>query len=346
MRRPPSQEKAVGVVWLLSSDADNKQAIVAADGFAALVGLLHHGSPLAQERSAGALGYLARNAESAIAIAAAGAWGPLMELIRRGRSRGAREKAAKALSLLEKLSKGDSKNEETKMMTFAQLIGVAQMGSAEQQQKAASFLRDLAFSPGHATAAIAAAGGVAPLVELVCRVLGLGSDERERATFGLVLLASGNWEDTKYALEVGLTPLLEIAVSGSAEGRENAATALAGIATGAAEESKGAVGAALVAEDGIAPLVELLRSGSEVAQEKAVQVLSTLAEHGASNSTPAYDLKAELEKADGLSALIELASSGSEEVRQAASAALTSLRVDATLYAPSLRLPGAVIQKV
>ena len=80
---PSAQEKAVGVLRILASDAQSTDAIAAADGFVVLVSLLRDGTPLAQERAAAALAFLARNRESAIAIAAAGATGPLIDLIRR-----------------------------------------------------------------------------------------------------------------------------------------------------------------------------------------------------------------------------------------------------------------------
>lgn len=193
-----------------------------------------------------------------------------------------------------------------------------QTGQPEQRQRAASFLRRLAFSPGHARPAIQAAAGVKPLVDLVGDALKLGTQQRERDTYGLTLLASVHWQDTSTAVGLGLSPLLELASSGSGEGRENGASAIADIAL---EDKRRQLGPALLARDGIRVMADVLREGSEGAREKAALALSLVLSDGSP------EMRQSLERAGGISSLIQLAESGGTEARRAATSALEAVNV-------------------
>ena len=165
-----AEEHAAEALWHLAHNhAGNRVAIAAADGIAPLVELTRSGTPLAKEMAAAALQNLAyNNADNRVAIAEAGGIPLLIELTRTGTAR-AEERAAGALRNLVRLNNDD--------LFYEYDIG---------NQKA-----------------IAATGGIAPLVELTRTGT---ARAKEQALEALRVLAKSNAANGAAMLQLGFEP--------------------------------------------------------------------------------------------------------------------------------------------
>ncbi|CAL1142550.1 unnamed protein product, partial [Cladocopium goreaui] len=181
--------------------------------------------------------------------------------------------------------------------------------SDREKEEAAKILANLAVNDEN-KAAIAAAGGIPPLVALVTR----GSDSAKKyAARALGNLASNN-DQNKAAIAAagGIPPLVALVTSGNDSAKEYAAAALGNLATN--DQNKAAIAAA----GGIPPLVALVTSGSDSAKQDAARALGKLATRIDQN-------KATIAAAGGIPPLVALVTSGSDSAKQDAARALANL---------------------
>ena len=89
-------------------------------------------------------------------------------------------------------------------------------GSADAKEKAAGALFSLAFDNDANATAIAAAGGIAPLVRLLCR----GSAAAQEAAVGVVSILTFNDANDAAIVEAGgIPPLIELLRRGSVDAK-------------------------------------------------------------------------------------------------------------------------------
>ncbi|CAL1157836.1 unnamed protein product, partial [Cladocopium goreaui] len=157
-------------------------------------------------------------------------------------------------------------------------------------------------------AAIAAAGGIPPLVALVTS----GSDSaKEPAAGALRNLAMNDQNMAAIAAAGGIPPLVALVTSGSDSAKEQAARALINLALN--DQNKAAIAAA----GGIPPLVALVTSGSDSAKEHAAGALGNLALNDQN--------KEGIAAAGGIPPLVALVTSGSDSAKEWAAWALGNL---------------------
>jgi hypothetical protein len=157
--------------------------------------------------------------------------------------------------------------------------------------------------------AIAAAGGVAPLVRLLRRS---SAAAKEDAAGALSLLAIEDANQVAIAEAGAIAPLVELVHRGSEDANEAAAAALGNLARNAANQ------VAIAAAGAIEPLVELVRDGSSRAKEYAAAALADLALNDAN--------AAAIAAAGGVAPLEQLARDGNENAHVWATSALAILR--------------------
>ena len=165
--------------------------------------------------------------------------------------------------------------------------------------QAAGALRNLAMNDQN-KAAIAAAGGIPPLVALVTS----GSDSaKAQAACALENLAPNDQNMAAIAAAGGIPPLVALVTSGSDSAKEHAAGALRNLAMN--DQNMAAIAAA----GGIPPLVALVTSGSDSAKEQAARALINLALNDQN--------KAAIAAAGGIPPLVALVTSGSDSAKEA-----------------------------
>ena len=184
------------------------------------------------------------------------------------------------------------------------LVAALGSGDAAVKVQAAKALAGRADESDANRVAIAEAGGIVLLVELV---RGGSADAQETAADALWKLAKNDANKVAIARAGGIAPLIELVRSGSAF----AAKALFSVAT------NGANLAALAEAGAIAKLVDLMRNGSTFAKEGAVAPLCVLALDDAN--------AAAIVEAGGIAPLVELARGGSTRAKTCVVAALGSL---------------------
>ena len=179
--------------------------------------------------------------------------------------------------------------------------------SDREKKEAAQILANLAWNDQN-RAAIAAAGGIPPLVALITS----GSDSAKGYAAGALRnLARNDQNKAAIAAAGGIPPLVALVTSGSDFAKENGARALRILA--ANDQNM----AAIVAAGGIPPLVALVTSGSDSAKEKAAYALALL--------TVNDQNRAAIAAAGGIPPLVTLITSGSDSAKEYAALALGSL---------------------
>eukprot|EP00435_Cladocopium_sp_Y103_P017605 s551_g4.t1 len=182
--------------------------------------------------------------------------------------------------------------------------------SDREKKKAAESLANLALKNDENKVAIAAAGGIPPLVALVTS----GSDAaKTQAAFALRNLALKNDQNrAAIAAAGGIPPLIALVTSSSDSAKKEAARALGHV--GLNDQSRAAIAAA----GGIPPLVALVTSGSDSAKEYAAGALANLADEN----------EAAIAAAGGIPPLVALVTSGSDAAKEFAAGALGNVAVN------------------
>ena len=182
-------------------------------------------------------------------------------------------------------------------------------GSEGVQGRAAWALGMLAVNEAN-QAAIAAAGGIPPLV----RLLGSGSEDVQEAAAGALGYLADNSDANRAAIAAGggIPALVQLLGSSSEDVQERAARVLAILARDDSNR------AAIAAAGGIPPLVQLLRSGSEGVQEAAAKALLILARNNDANRVIHCSGRRH-------PPLVQLLGSGSKGVQEGAAWALGTL---------------------
>ncbi|KAH8092393.1 hypothetical protein JL720_5363 [Aureococcus anophagefferens] len=160
--------------------------------------------------------------------------------------------------------------------------------------------------------AIAAAGGIAPLVELVRSG---SADAKDSAARALGNLACAN-DDNQVAIAAagGIAPLVEVVRSGSDRAKASAVGALANLAYYNPDNQ-----VAIAAAGAIAPLVALTRSGGQGAED-AEAALTNLAYNNVDNQVLIAEAKGDIKT------LVVLARSGSSAAAKNAAARFLARR--------------------
>ena len=222
-------------------------------------------------------------------------------------------------------------------------------GSKREQRVTAERLKQLALQDAN-RAAIADAGAIEPLIELLCSE---DLEVQEEAAAALRSLALGQGAIRRRIVRAGsLPPLLAMLQLGSEDAASSGPSSAqlqrvrqmqrvrqrqeqaAGLLKTLAMHGESA--AAIVAADGIPPLVALLESGDVGVQQDAAAALRNLA--ATCDASPAA-----IEQARGVGTLVGLLSSGNAEVQAAATGALRSLARYTNLHAPLIEA-GALTQ--
>ena len=146
---------------------------------------------------------------------------------------------------------------------------VAQLrsGGDGQKKEGAAALARLARNADNQVA-IAAAGGIAPLVALA---RGGTDGQKEHAAAALLILAVNDDNTVAIAKAGGIAPLVALARGGTDGQKERAAGALWNLAVNADNQ------VAIARAGGIAPLVALARGGTDGQKERAAGALAVLA---------------------------------------------------------------------
>lgn len=273
-----SQEHAARAIWHLCADMSNQGHIVHCGAVAELVALSRIGSARAQELSAAVISDLAK--------------GAIQEREQRLKEKEAllgpmetEEKVAKATG------NGDDGNEQGG--------DAGQKGEDEEDEEPDGALQ------GDRLSAIAAAGGVIPLVGLVTNGNQMG---KERAASALLHLSVDSVNQQQIAKAGGIPPLVNLLDDGTEQAHAHAVAALARLAHENPENQS------QIAKK----LVSLLSNPREGAPQRAAHVLWQLAEtnYGAPNR---------IVNAGAISPLVALLGSGTMEAKEEAVGALTCL---------------------
>ena len=251
-------------------------AIANVGGIAPLVELLRSGSDNAKKHAAEVLLDLTCNNATAAAVAAAGAIAPLVELVRSG-------------------SEGTAEWRASENGWRASACAAAALGSLAAENDANKV-------------AIAEAGAIAPLIELV---RSSSEKAKEHAARTLHNLAINATNAAAIAVAGGIEPLVELLRSAFDDTKTCVAEALTNLASSHANQ------VAIVKAGAISPLLELARSGSEKAKEAAAATLNRLAYNDANAVAIA--------EAGGSEPLVELVRGGSEDAKEEAAGALMNL---------------------
>ena len=181
--------------------------------------------------------------------------------------------------------------------------------SDREKKEAAVALANLAVRNDQNKAAIAAAGGIPPLVALVESA---SDATKKSAAAALQSLAVNDQNQAAIAAAGGIPPLVALVTSGSDTAKKSAAGALQSLAVN--DRNKAAIAAA----GGIPPLVALVTSGSDAAKCYAARALAYLALGNDHN-------KAAIAAAGAIPSLVALVTSGSDDAKHIAARALSFL---------------------
>ena len=289
-----AKEGAASALWALAastgsqaSHKDNQVAIAAAGGIAPLVAALGLGAR-AQEQAAGALASLGlNNLENEIAIAKL-----VVELL----GHESKQQAAKAARAISRLAVAHASNQHSLASAggVARLVGLLDtteggvgvgvltesqaeraLESARVQKEVASAIWAMTRDNPDNQIAIAAAGGIPPLIALL-----EGHPEVHRDVAGaLWSLAANSDNQQSIAAEGGIAPLVQLISKGSIGAQETAAGALYALA----ETAENRVLTASVG--GIPLLVALFETGSEMAKDQASGALQRLSSQNPDNQS-------------------------------------------------------------
>ena len=337
---------ATQALWHLSANGDTRLAIAREGGLVPLIKLLVDGSEVVQESASAAMESLTHDCpENQVTKAAVDAIQPLVNLL----ASDYEETQNHAVRALLNIS---SPNLENRNAVVRPLVALLQVRNATAQMKAAQALVLLASRSGANRVAIAEAGAIPPLVQL----LGDGRNAttpQVRAAAVLCDLARSGENKQKIVEAGGVIPLVKMLSSHNLDAQVNSSGALWHLAANTAaqriiseaggiaplvmllsgtslEAARYAAGTlwhleasadnkgAIVKAGAIPPLVILLRkSESPEAQEAAALVLSDLARSQAGNKA--------ITTAAGIPSLVAVLLNGSREAQKHAASALWGL---------------------
>ena len=317
--------EAAAALAVLAQDNKKNQDKVAADGgIEPLVALLREEtSEKAKEEASAALWSLAaKHYENQVAVANADGIAPLVAVLGLGSAR-AQEQAAGALAAL---ALDNSQNEVTTATLIVSLLGSNDKGASA---KAARAISRLARAHASNQTAIAVAGGVKLLVNLLDTKEGGvgGGDPDQVSETSLVLakmqkeiasaiwsMADNNPENQIAIAQAGGIPPLIALLEGHPEVHRDVAGALWSLAKDSDNQR------AIADEGGIVPLVGLLKTGSQDAQETVAGSLFALAETS--------ENRVSIAAAGGIPPLVDLFDGGTDEAKEQAAGALQTLVIN------------------
>ncbi|GAA0155086.1 ubiquitin-protein ligase [Lithospermum erythrorhizon] len=247
--------------FLAKNNMENRLIIGQCGAIAPLISLLYSDVKITQEHAVTALLNLSICEKIKAMIGQEGAIEPLIYVLRTGNA-GARENAAAAvfsLSLLEEYRIKIGRTGAVKALV--ELLG---SGSMRGKKDAATALFNLSIYHEN-KARIIQAGAVKHLVHL----LDPAKEMVDKAIAVLANLSTISEGCLAIAREGGIPALVEIVETGSARGKENAATTLLQMCMNSPKYCK-----LILQEGAVPPLVALSQSGTPRAKEKAQQLLS------------------------------------------------------------------------
>ena len=309
------QEQAAATLSDLAyGDTDMQDAIIAAGGVPTLITLLRTGSKVSQEHAARAIWHLCAAPDNQGLIVDAGAVAELVALSRVG-SPAAQELSAAVIS---DLAKGAILEREQRVKQRGEELSEPSPSMARSEEKKENVVKETsgeegemeglpegAVEEGDRLSAIAAAGGVIPLVGLVTNGNSMG---KERAASALLHLSVDVVNQMQIAKVGGIPPIVQLLDDGTEKAHEHAVAALARLAHDNPDNQT------QIAKK----LVGLLSNPTEGAQKRSAHVLWQLAETnpGAPNR---------IVNAGAISPLVALLGTGSLEAKEEAVGALTCL---------------------
>ena len=339
-------ENATRALWHLSANSDNKLAVAREGGLAPLVKLLIEGSDLAQESAAAAIESLTNDcSENQLSKPSLEAIQPLVNLL------GSEEETTQDYAVRALLNIS-APNIDNRNAVVRPLVALLQVRNANAQMKAAQALVMLSSRSAANRIAIAEAGAIPPLVQL----LGDGRNAttpQVRAAAVLSDLSRSGENKQLIVNATGVQPLVKMLTSANNEAQLHASGALWHLAANTAaqklisdaggiyplvallssaspETARHAAGAlwhleasadnkgTIVKAGGIPPLVILLRrTESPETQESAAMVLANLARSQGGNKA--------ITTAGGVASLVQLLLNGSAEAQKHAACALWGL---------------------
>ncbi|CAL9097600.1 unnamed protein product [Musa acuminata var. zebrina] len=261
---PELQTAAASELRLLAKhNMENRVLIGKFGAIPPLVSLLHSMVKKVQENAVTALLNLSINDDNKILIAEAGAIGALMHVLDSGTTE-AKENSAAALFTLSALEEYKAKiGRSGAAKALVHLLG---SGNLRGRKDAAAALFNLSIFHENKVR-IVQAGAVKYLVELMDPSSGM-VDKSVALLANLSTIPEGRLAIVQ---ERGIPPLVEIVETGSARGRENAASTLSQLCLNSQKICS------LVLQEGVVPpLIALAQFGTPRAKEKAQQILSHL----------------------------------------------------------------------
>ena len=305
-----AQEHAINALASLSMQAaDNQRAIATL-----LVAQLGSGSVESRSRAAVALWRVVQeNPSSHATIAASGSASDLITLLKEG----ANDARAFALWSLSLSISTDNQHVILDAGGESCLVHYLESSAMFEREQAAMALARLTEGSAVAQTAVAAAGGIAPLIEMLDASSRQTIAAREAAAAAISSLCNvpSNRDATVEAR--GVSPLVALLCTGNDRGQTNAAAALAHLASSTDPN----VPAAIADAGAISPLVKLLTGNhGPAAQEEAAGALFALANH-AGNRLSITD-------AGGIGPLVLLLGSTNSGAREHAEGALVRLSIE------------------
>ena len=288
-----AREEAAGALWALTAgSADNQQIIAKAGGIAPLVNLLAIGSARAQEQTAGALSSLGFENDENEAL--------ICQLLVKLLSSAEKSESTKAARAIARLARAHSSNQAaiaraggTKILVSLvtvedggakKLLGskASDPSTVEMLRETASALWEMAANHPTNQLAIAAEGGIPPLIALLSH-----SPEIHRDAAGaLWSLAANATNQAAIAEAGGIAPLVALLSNVHNKAAQDTAAGALCVLSGLPENRD-----AIAKAGGIPTLVALFGAGSADAAAQAAPALEALAEGSSSNQKAiAYEL--------------------------------------------------------
>ncbi|XP_002981351.2 U-box domain-containing protein 2 [Selaginella moellendorffii] len=256
-----AQRSAASELRVMTKNSiEDRNRIAHAGGITPLIALLSSGDAQTQENAVTALLNLSLNEHNKAEIAEAGAIDPLIDVLKSGTS-DARENAAATLC---SISVEDYKEKIGARGAIPLLVDLLRTGTPRGKKDAALALHNLSLFRENKVR-IVAAGGVKPLINLICEPrMGMV----DRAVDVLVTLSSIPEGRMAIGEEGGIPPLVEVVEAGSPLAKERAAAALLQLCTNNPKYRR-----TTLQEGALPPLYILSQIGTSRAKEKAAGIL-------------------------------------------------------------------------
>jgi vacuolar protein 8 len=235
-------------------------AVNAARSILNRVQLLKDGAECSKQREACALRELAAIQGNRKTIAAAGAIPPLVQLLSVGNDI---MKVQAALVLTQLAGNTDNKK-NIAAKAVPQLVRLLSYRSEAVRVAATSTLRNLALNDVDNTIAIATAGAIPLLVQLLVE----GAEDGKVLAAGVLCDIAGDVAENKRTITAAVPPLIQLLMEGSEKAKQTTAAALHNLAVDDMDSS------AAIAAAGVVPvLVQMLQTGTRCAKANAAALL-------------------------------------------------------------------------